>query len=259
MEPEISVIVPLRNESGNVLPLAERIFATLDRASGGVELILVDDASSDDTWQQILQARQVHPRLRAFRHSQNRGQSAALWTGFKASHGEILATLDGDLQNDPADLPRMLALLADCDMVCGVRTNRADNWLRRVSSSIARSARKSVLGVDFADTGCNLRVFKRAVLETLPAFDGIHRFMPVFVHNVGLSVKELPVAHHPRTAGRSNYGISNRLGRGIRDLIMVRWFLNRQIDRVPSMSRDTSTSLLQAKPAAPGPETRISG
>jgi glycosyltransferase involved in cell wall biosynthesis len=259
MEPEISVVVPLRNESANVLPLAERIFAALDKASGGVELILVDDASSDDTWQQILKARQTHPRLRAFRHSQNRGQSAALWTGFKVSHGKILATLDGDLQNDPADLPRMLALLADCDMVCGVRTNRADNWLRRVSSSIARSARKTVLGMDFADTGCNLRVFKRTVLETLPAFDGIHRFMPVFVHNVGLTVKELPVSHHPRTAGRSNYGISNRLGRGIRDLIMVRWFLKRQIDRAPVEKKDNSSSLLQPKPAGPGSETGISG
>src|SRR5689334_19709638 len=237
MEPEISVVVPLRNESANVLPLIERIFAALDKVSGGVELILVDDASSDDTWQQILRARQAYHGLRAFRHSQNQGQSTALWTGFRASHGKILATLDGDLQNDPADLPRMLALLADCDMVCGVRIRRADNWLRRVSSSIARSARKSVLGMDFADTGCNLRVFKREVLAVLPAFDGVHRFMPVFVHNVGLVVKEVPVTHHPRTAGRSNYGIYNRLGRGIRDLIMVRWFLKRQIGRVPIENR----------------------
>jgi dolichol-phosphate mannosyltransferase len=257
MEPEISVVVPLRNESANVLPLTKRIFAALEKISGGVELILVDDASGDDTWQQILQARQAYPGLRAIRHTQNLGQSAALWTGFRASHGKILATLDGDLQNDPADLPRMLALLADCDMVCGVRTRRADKWLRRASSSIARSARKSVLGVDFADTGCNLRVFKRAVLDVLPAFDGVHRFMPVFVHNVGLVVKEVPVSHHPRTAGRSNYGITNRLGRGIRDLIMVRWFLKRQIGKVPSANRNTPGTLLQPKAAAPGTETRI--
>jgi dolichol-phosphate mannosyltransferase len=258
MEPQISVVVPLRNESANVLPLSERIFAALKKISGGVELILVDDASGDNTWEQILRARQTYPGLRAFRHSQNHGQSAALWTGFRASNGKIIATLDGDLQNDPADLPRMFTLLADCDMVCGVRTNRADNWLRRVSSSIARSARKSVLGVDFADTGCNLRVFKRAVLEVLPAFDGVHRFMPVFVHNVGLVVKELPVTHHPRTAGRSNYGISNRLGRGIRDLVMVRWFLKRQIGRVPVENRSAQGTILAPKPAAPGTDTRIS-
>jgi dolichol-phosphate mannosyltransferase len=259
MEPEISVVVPLRNESANVLPLTERVFAALEKVSGGVELILVDDASTDDTWQQILSARLTFPGLRAIRHSQNFGQSAALWTGFRASRGNILATLDGDLQNDPADLPRMLTLLADCDMVCGVRTRRADNWLRRASSSIARSARKSMLDVDFADTGCNLRVFKRAVLDVLPGFDGVHRFMPVFVHNVGQRVKEVPVLHHPRTAGRSNYGISNRLGRGIRDLIMVRWFLKRQIGRAPSANRNVSGTLLEPKAAAPGTETRIPG
>jgi dolichol-phosphate mannosyltransferase len=257
MEPEISVVVPLRNESANVLPLTERIFAALEKVSGGVELILVDDASSDDTWQQILSARLTFPGLRAIRHSQNLGQSAALWTGFRASLGNVLATLDGDLQNDPADLPRMLALLADCDMVCGVRTRRADNWLRRASSSIARSARKSMLDVDFADTGCNLRVFKRAVLDVLPAFDGVHRFMPVFVHNVGLQVKEVPVSHHPRTAGRSNYGISNRLGRGIRDLIMVRWFLKRQIGRGTGANRSAQATLLEPKAVASGTETII--
>ena len=144
-------------------------------------------------------------------------------------------------------------------MVCGVRTKRADNWLRRVSSSIARFARKTVLGVDFADTGCNLRAFKRVVLETIPAFDGIHRFMPVFVHNVGLTVKEMPVSHHPRTAGRSNYGIANRLGRGIRDLIMVRWFLKRQIGRVSLESKNPAESLLEPKPSASGTDTRMPG
>jgi dolichol-phosphate mannosyltransferase len=257
MQPEISVVVPLRNESANVLPLIERIFAALDKVSGGFELILVDDASSDDTWQQILRARQAYHGLRAFRHSQNQGQSTALWTGFKASQGKILATLDGDLQNDPTDLPRMIALLADCDMVCGVRTKRADKWLRRVSSSIARSARKAVLGVDFADTGCNLRVFKRTIIDSLPAFDGVHRFMPVFVHNVGLVVKELPVSHHPRTAGHSNYGIGNRLGRGVRDLVMVRWFLKRQIGRVSTGATNSEEALLQPKTASP--PTRIPG
>src|ERR1043165_4147800 len=231
MEPEISVVVPLRNESANVLPLTERIFAAFEKNSGGVELLLVDDASIDDTWQQILRVRQAYHGLRPIRHPQNRGQSAALWTGFKASRGKIIATLDGDLQNDPADLPMMLSLLKDCDMVCGVRTKRADTWVRRVSSKVARSARRTMLGVDFADTGCNLRVFKRTVLDSVPGFDGIHRFMPIFVHNVGLTVKEVPVTHHPRNAGRSNYGIGNRLGRGIRDLIMVRWFLKRQIGR----------------------------
>jgi len=233
MPPEVSVIVPLHNESPNVLPLAQRIFKALGSRPGGIELILVDDASADDTWEQVLKVARSEPRVRALRHRQNAGQSAALWTGFRASQGAILATLDGDLQNDPADLPRMVEELNGCDLVCGVRTKRADNAVRRISSRIARQARKLALGVDFADTGCALRVFRREVLETVPGFNGMHRFMPVFVHNAGARVKETPVSHHPRAAGVSNYGIGNRLWRGMRDLIMVRWFLQRQIKRVP--------------------------
>ena len=183
MQPEISVVVPLRDESANVLPLTQQIFDAFSHTSAGLELILVDDASKDDTWERITEIARTNRRVRALRHTCNAGQSAALWTGFKASHGSIIATLDGDLQNDPADLPRMLKLLADCDMVCAVRTKRADTWVRVVSSRIARIARKVALGVDFADSGCNLRVFKRMVLETLPPFDGLHRLdlRPLFL------------------------------------------------------------------------------
>ena len=150
---------------------------------------------------------------------------------FKNNRGSVIATLDGDLQNDPADLPEMIKLLGEADMVCGVRAKRMDSFVRRASSRIARKARTAVLGVDFADTGCNLRVFRRSAIEALPAFDGIHRFMPIFAHNTGLRVRELPVRHHPRTLGVSKYGVWNRLGRGIRDLIMVGWFIRRQIGR----------------------------
>jgi dolichol-phosphate mannosyltransferase len=167
--------------------------------------------------------------LRPLRH-RRRGQSAALWSGF-AAQGGIFATLDGDLQNDPADLPRMLNELADADMVCGVRTGRQDNWLRRVSSRVARSARKLVFGVDFSDTGCGLRVFKRSLVESIPPFNVFHRFLPVLAHGAGAVVKETPVAHHPRIAGQSKYGMWNRLGRGLYDLVGVRWFLKRQIKR----------------------------
>src|SRR5262249_44924941 len=151
-------------------------------------------------WQRIQEARLSERRIRALRHPRSAGQSAALWTGFNASRGRIIATLDGDLQNDPADLPQMLAELESCDLVCGVRTKRQDNWLRRVSSNVARKARKMVLGSDFRDTGCALRVFKRTVLQTLPAFDGIHRFLPILAQGGGAVVKEIPVSHRPRTA-----------------------------------------------------------
>jgi dolichol-phosphate mannosyltransferase len=233
MSPELSVVVPFYNESANVVPLAEQILRALDKHAGGIELVFVDDFSTDDTWQRILEASRTEPRLRPVRHLRNAGQSAALWTGFKNSRSPIIATLDGDLQNDPADLPGMLARLTDCDMVTGVRTKRADNLLRRISTRVARQARKLALGMDFADTACNLRVFRRSVLETIPAFDSMHRFMPILAHNAGAVVKEMAVTHHPRTAGRSKYGLWNRLGRGIRDLRMVRWYLKRQIRRVP--------------------------
>jgi dolichol-phosphate mannosyltransferase len=229
MKPDISVVIPLRNESPNVAALARRTLEALRNEPRELELILVDDGSTDDTWDRILEARRADGRVRGLRHVRSFGQSAALWTGFKASRGDIIATLDGDLQNDPADLPAMLRDLATCDMVCGVRTKRQDTAVRRISSAVARRARKTALGVDFRDSGCNLRVFKRAVLETLPPFDGLHRFMPILAYGAGAKVKEVPVTHHPRTAGRTKYGVWNRLGRGIYDLAMVRWYLKRQI------------------------------
>jgi len=239
----------MRNESPNVGPLAARVSAAFANSPFlPMELILVDDGSTDDTWQQILVARRELADLRAVRHAASVGQSAALWTGFKLSRGAIIATLDGDLQNDPADLPKLLKQLQDCDLVCGVRAKRADNFVRRASSRIARGARKFVLGVDFADTGCNLRVFKRSVLETLPAFDGIHRFMPILAHNAGAVVKEMPVLHHPRLRGVSKYGVWNRLGRGVCDLLMVRWFMKRQIGR--AMGRTDAVPTEKLAPAS---------
>jgi dolichol-phosphate mannosyltransferase len=233
MNPEISVVVPLRNEGPNVAPLTRQILDALRNEPRTLELILVDDGSTDDTWSRILQERSADGRVRGLRHAQSRGQSAALWSGFKASRGTVIATLDGDLQNDPADLPAMLKELAACDMVCGVRAKRMDTAVRRFSSAVARLARRAALGVDFRDSGCNLRVFKHAVLETLPPFDGLHRFMPILAHGAGAKVKEMPVTHHPRVAGRTKYGVWNRLGRGIYDLAMVRWYLKRQIKTMP--------------------------
>ncbi len=233
--PEISVIAPFWNEEPNVQPLAEQVFAALAKETRPIELILVDDASTDGTWEKILEVQRLEPRVRAVRHSRNSGQSAALWTGFSASRGAILATLDGDLQNDPADFPRMLAALATADLICGVRTKRMDSGLRRFSSAVARQARKMVLGVDFRDSGCNLRVFKRSVLQTLFPFDGLHRFMPILADGGGVVVLEMSVAHRPRIAGVSKYGVWNRLGRGICDLAMIAWYRKRQLKNVSWM------------------------
>lgn len=227
--PEISVVVPVFDEEANVQPLVDRVFAAIGNHPGGVELILVDDCSRDGTWERIRRARAADSRVRGVRHGKNRGQSAALYTGFGFARGSIIATLDGDLQNDPADFPEMLKHLATADMVCGVRAKRADTRVRKISSLIARWARRTALRSEFLDTGCNLRVFKRDVLPALPPFDGLHRFMPILAQNAGAKVREIPVRHHPRTAGVSKYGVWNRLGRGIRDLIMIGLYLRRQL------------------------------
>ena len=233
MPAEISIIVPVFDEADNVLPLAREVAGALDKEPRAFELLFVDDASRDGTWERIEEARRIDPRVRGVRHARNSGQSAALWTGIQSSTGGIIATLDGDLQNDPADLPRLFAELENVDFVCGWRVIRRDNWLRRISSGIARRARKIVLGADFRDTGCALRAFRRAALDGVFPFNGWHRFLPILVQDHGTAIKEIPVHHRPRAAGVSKYGVWNRLGRGIYDLIGVRWYRQRRLRSVP--------------------------
>ena len=233
MASQISIIVPVYNEAENVLPLAREIFAALKAVAQPAELVFVDDASSDRTWEQIQEARRQDPRVRGLRHGRRSGQSAALWTGIQATTAPILATLDGDLQNDPADLPRLIAELERVDFVSGMRLQRRDNWVRRVSSRIARWARRTALGVDFRDTGCALRAFKRSALQGVFPFNGLHRFLPVLVHGGGATTLEVPVNHRPRVAGVSKYGVWNRLGRGIADLFAIAWYQRRRLRTVP--------------------------
>ena len=224
MASEIAVIVPVYNEEDNVLPMAREVSDAMKKAGRSYELVFVDDASTDSTWKKIEEARRQFPGVRGLRHAVNSGQSAALWTGIQASHSDIIATLDGDLQNDPADIPQMLPSLAKADFVCGVRAKRRDTFVRRSSSKIARWARRSALKVDFCDTGCAMRVFKRSALAGVFPFNGFHRFLPVLVHGNGVSTLEVPVNHRPRVAGVSKYGVWNRVWRGIYDLIALSWF-----------------------------------
>lgn len=156
-----------------------------------------------------------------------------MWTGLVGTEAGLLCTLDGDLQNDPAELPRMLALLGpDLDFVCGHRVQRQDNWVRKVSSRVARWARRLALRHDFADTGCALRAFKRSCLHGVFVFNGLHRFLPILVAGNGSRCREVPVNHRPRVAGVSKYGVWNRLGRGLFDLVGVAWYARRRIAAV---------------------------
>jgi dolichol-phosphate mannosyltransferase len=205
----------------------------MEKEPRAFEMVFVDDASTDRTWDKILQFRREDQRMRGVRHRQNAGQSAALWTGLQVTASPILATLDGDLQNDPADLPILLSELVECDFICGVRTQRQDTLIRRASSGIARKARYWVLGVDFQDAGCGLRVFKRSALNGVFPFDGLHRFLPILVHGSGAMTREVPIRHRPRVAGISKYGIWNRLGRGMVDLFAMAWYQRRRRRNVP--------------------------
>ena len=193
MAAEISIIVPVFNEADNVMPLAREVAAAMQPLERAYELVFVDDASTDETWKEIAEARRLDTHVRGLRHARNAGQSAALWTGIQATASPILASLDGDLQNDPADLPRLIAELGHVDFVSGMRLSRQDTWLRKVSSKIARWARKTALGVDFADTGCAIRAFKRTALTGVFPFNGLHRFLPVIVHGGGFKTLEVPV------------------------------------------------------------------
>lgn len=233
MSAEIAIVVPVYNEEDNVLPLADEVTAAFAQVSQTYQLVFVDDASTDATWEKIRTAHLKDPRVTGVRHTRNAGQSAALWTGIQATQSPIIATLDGDRQNDPADLPRLLAELGSYDFACGKRVNRQDNFVRRVSSKIARSARKAVLNADFQDTGCAVRVFKRSTLAGVFPFNGLHRFLPIIVHGGGAKVVEVPVNHRPRVAGVSKYGVWNRLWRGIVDLFAIAWYQKRRTPVIP--------------------------
>jgi dolichol-phosphate mannosyltransferase len=231
---ELSILIPVYNEEENVLPLLSELRSALAHNRLDYEIILVDDCSTDATWWKIMTAHQNDPRVRGLRHAHNAGQSAALWTGIQNSSAPLIATLDGDLQNDPADIPRLLTLLNESDFVCGVRQHRKDNLVRRLSSRVARHARRWALGVDFCDTGCALRVFRRQVLDGIFLFNGLHRFLPVLVHDGGWRVREAPINHRPRVAGLSKYGLCDRLWRGIFDLFAVAWYQRRRVPHIPA-------------------------
>lgn len=221
----------MRNEAGNVLPLLEEIRAALE-GQAGFEVIYVDDGSRDATPRELEQARARFPWLRVLSHRDSCGQSAALLTGVRAARGEWIATLDGDGQNDPADLGKLLAARiggpANLQLVTGWRVARNDNWLKRVSSRVANAVRARLLGDATPDTGCGLKLILRSAYLELPAFDHMHRFLPALVQRNGGAALSVPVGHRARTRGRSNYGLHDRLWTGIADLLGVMWLQRRQ-------------------------------
>ena len=228
--PYLSVVVPVFNEEESIPILAREIAASLDPLGLPYEVLWVDDGSTDRGPEVLRGLAAADPRARVLRLATNSGQSAAMAAGFRYARGEVLATLDADLQNDPADLPRLLAALDGCDVVCGVRARRRDSWVRRVSSRLANAVRNRATGEAVTDVGCTLRVYRRDLVTAVPMFTGMHRFLPTLLRLAGARVRELPVHHRPRLHGVAKYGIHNRLWRGIVDLMAVRWMQRRWID-----------------------------
>lgn len=230
MIPEISIVVPLFNEEDNVAILQQEVAAAL--VGRDYELILVDDGSTDATQARI--QRDEHTRVIAF--EKNTGQSAALFAGMKAARGASVGLLDGDLQNDPADLARLFDELSrsGVDLVCGYRADRQDNWSKRASAGIANAVRGWFVGDGVRDTGCTLKVMRHECVAALIPFKGMHRFIPALVKGAGFRLTEMPVNHRARRFGVSKYGLANRVFRATADMFGIRWLLARRFEHQKS-------------------------
>jgi glycosyltransferase involved in cell wall biosynthesis len=221
--PELSVVAPLYNESENVLPLVDWILEALTGYPGSYEIILVDDGSRDDTWSRIAEAAAGHPGVHGLRLGRNVGQTAAMMAGFDHAQGRVVVSLDGDLQNDPRDIPMLVAKLDEgFDLVCGWRQQRQDKLiLRKVPSWVANRIIRRLTGVAITDNGCSLKAYRRDLLDRITLYAEQHRFIPALSASVGARITELPVRHHARRFGQSKYGIS-RTVKVLVDLITLK-------------------------------------
>ena len=237
----LSVLVPVKNEQDNIEPLVQEIVAAL-KGKLEYEIIYINDGSTDATQTILTGLKPAYPMLRVIRHHSACGQSQAITSGVRAARYEWIATLDGDGQNDPADIPALLEKLVDTnlprlELLAGWRARRKDTYLRRLSSKVANGVRSRMLRDSTPDTGCGLKLFARETFLRLPNFDHMHRFLPALVMRGGGQVISVPVNHRPRERGTSKYGVHNRLWVGIVDLFGVAWLQRRT--RLPTIAPDS--------------------
>ena len=228
---DLSVVIPVRNEAGNIAPLVVEIGAALDGVLA-YEIVYIDDGSDDSTAAEIGRLQQQLRQLRLVRHATSCGQSAAIRSGVKAARAPWIATLDGDGQNDPADIPRLWQIALEAArvpplLIAGQRQRRRDSWSKRHASRMANAIRRRMLNDDTPDTGCGLKLFPRALFLDLPYFDHMHRFLPALMIRRGGKVVSVHVNHRPRQRGVSKYGVWNRLWVGIVDIFGVMWLQSR--------------------------------
>jgi dolichol-phosphate mannosyltransferase len=231
VETSVSIIVPVRNEAENILPLVAEIAAALD-GRWNYEIVYVDDGSTDETPARILSAMRERKNLRTLRHKVSSGQSAAVRSGIRAARGAIIATLDGDGQNNPVFLPALIQAVENggghVGLAAGQRVGRKDTGFKKIQSRIANTVRSTILHDGTRDTGCGLKAFPREVFMALPYFDGLHRFLPALVRREGYDIAYVDVIDRPRHSGVSNYGFFDRLWIGIMDLLGVWWLIRRK-------------------------------
>ncbi len=247
----LSIVVPVYNEEENIETLVERLAEALAAWSGPVEMLFVDDGSRDRTLELLKQAQRSDSRIRIAHFQKNLGQTAAMAAGFRLAQGRVVATLDADLQNDPAEIPRLVEMLGEWDAVCGVRVKRNDSWWKRVSSRVGNGFRNWVTRDDIIDTGCTLKAYRRECLEGLELYKGMHRFLPTLIKMRGYRVTQVPVSHHPRRAGKTKYGTWGRLVKGFADVWAVRWMKTNQIQydaelRVIEASKPAETQKIRS-------------
>lgn len=224
----ISVIVPFYNEEDNILPLAKELAAIADQYND-FEAVFVDDGSSDSTWNQISKAREQHAFVQPYKQPCNSGQSAAMLAGLQYAKGDVLVTLDGDLQNDPADIPKLTEALDGKEVICGYRGKRKDSWSKLLASRIGNTVRNWFTHDGIRDTGCSLKAFQKQCISDLPPVDGVHRFMPAYFQLHNRKIVEVAVSHRQRVHGNSKYTNLKRLPRTLFDLIGFCWYRKRLI------------------------------
>ena len=229
-QPTISIVVPLYNEVDNIEPLGNAILHAMKDASYEYEVVFVDDGSIDGSAEKAKAWCTAHNNFRSIHFKKNAGQTAAMDAGFKHAKGSYVVSMDADLQNDPADIPKLLEKLETYDMVCGWRQKRNDPWLKRISSKVANAIRNKLSQEDIKDTGCSLKAYRKECLDKIKLFNGMHRFLPTLFRMEGFTVTEVVVNHRPRRFGKSKYGVFNRAFRAFRDLLVVRWMKERKLN-----------------------------
>lgn len=230
--PDLSVVFPVYNEEENIPILLGEIARALEGTGVTWEVVAVDDGSQDRSLEVLRKARETYPNLRILAFEKNSGQTAALDAAWRAARGTFVVSLDADLQNDPADIPRMLEELrrSGSDMVIGVRVNRHDTWSRKMQSKVGNAFRNWITNDRITDTGCSLKLVRREAIERVRLYTGMHRFLPTLVRMQGYKVVELPVNHRARRYGVSKYGAMNRAFRGLVDCLAVRWMGKRMLN-----------------------------